>query len=93
MFTEKIRLVKSFKLNEELILAGTPVKLLQTIGTKLLIQIPLVQDEIQKLVDPEDLQIFRMPSWYFNTNYNLKEIDLLDSKFEGPKEDIFEAHC
>lgn len=75
---ERFKLACNCKLNETtIVMAGTPVKLLQIIGTKALIQIPGA--DTQKIVDPQDLLLYSAPIWYYDMQYELEEVDLYNS--------------
>jgi hypothetical protein len=92
---ERFRLARNCKLNEtETISAGTPVRILQAIGAKVLVQIPSTGGEIQKFVNPEDLQFFGAPVWCYDMSYTLNEIDLFDNKQTSTEEsEEFEGRC
>lgn len=90
---ERFKLACNCKLNETTtIVAGTPVKLLQVIGAKALIQIPGAGE--QKIVDPQDLLLFGVPMWCYDMQYKLEEVDLYDNRQASPDENTeeFEGH-
>lgn len=89
---EKFKLAHNCKLNNEIIIqAGTPIKVLQAFGSRVLIEIP-EKDYIQKFVEPEDLKFLDTPMWCYDMNYDLDEIDLHENG-ESENSEEFERHC
>lgn len=75
---ERFKLAHSCRLdNDEIAQAGTPVKILQNFGPKVLIEIP-AKDYVQKFIALEDLEFLDTPMcmWGYNIDYNLDGIDI-----------------
>lgn len=91
MTADRFKLTRNCKLNDETtIQAGTVVRLLQVVGTRALIQIPS-GGGVQKIVDPQDLQLYGPPMWCYDTEYELDEVDLNEVSEEKEDFEIYSS--